>query len=549
MLKSATGLALALAASALAQQHDHSAAPQDTAPAPLLVGLGHLHRPISTSNPTVQRYFDQGLTLIYGFNYDEALRSLGYATTLDPKCAMLYWGIALAQGPNYNEWVIDPAREKMAAESIQKAVALAAGATRAEQAYIRALAQRFSADPKADQTKLGEGYRDAMRELMRSNPNDLDAAILFADAQMDLHAWNLWKRDGTPEMGTLEAEHALESVLQRDPNNIGANHFYIHVMEGSPHPEQAMQSAQRMAGLAPGIGHLVHMPAHIYIRTGQYHNATVSNQQAIGADEGYIAKYHVSDSSMYKMMLYTHNMHFLVVTASLEGDFPQANRVALKMVRGMPATLRQLPDSDGFLTTPALVLVRFRRWAEIEQLPEPDRHRPVLHGVWRFARGMAFSGEGKLDQAAQERAAFASEVKSVPADTPFGYNSAPQIFQIAGWMLDASIARATHDYTHAAALLNKAALAEDALKYDEPPDWYLPPRESLGAVLLQAGRTSEAEAAFRQEIRQHARNPRALFGLAECLHAQGKADEEAAVRKQFDDGWKRSAVRLRVEDL
>jgi tetratricopeptide (TPR) repeat protein len=548
MLKSA-GLLLAVAATALAQQHDHGAVSQDAGPAPLLNGLGHLHHPITTSNPLAQRYFDQGLTLVYGFNYDEALRSFGYATKLDPKCAMAYWGIALAQGPNYNEWVIDAAREKMAAETIQKAVALASGTTDAEQAYIRTLAKRFSADPKADQTKVGASYRDATRELMRRYPNDLDAAVLFADAAMDLHAWTLWKQDGTPEVGTLEAEQTLESVLKRDPNNIGANHFYIHAMEASPHPEKAMESAHRMADLVPGIGHLVHMPAHIYIRTGDYHSATVSNQQAIGADEGYINKYQVSENYMYRMMLYTHNMHFLVVTASLEGDFPQANRVALKMVRGLPPTLKQLPEAEGFMTTPTFVLVRFRRWADIEQLPEPDRRRTMLHGVWRFARGMAFSGEGKLDKAAQERAAFAMEMKSIPADAMFGYNSATQIFQIAGWMLDANIARAKRDYKQAAALLNQAARAETRLKYDEPPDWYLPPRESLGAVLFLEGRTKDAEAAFREEISQHAKNPRALFGLAECLRAQGKASEEAAVRKEFEKGWKHADTQLRIEDL
>jgi len=547
MLKSASAVFLAVAVAALGQQHDHGAASQDAGPAPLLNGLGHLHHPITTSNPLAQRYFDQGLTLVYAFNHDEAARSFAYVAKIDPKCAMAYWGIALARGPNYNESEIDASREKTASDAIAKAQALPAGSSAAEQAYIRALAKRLSTDPKADQKKLGANYRDAMRELMRRYPNDLDAAVLFADAAMDLHAWMLWKRDGKPQDGTLEAVQALESVLNRDPDNIGANHFYIHALEQSPHPERAMASAHKMADLAPGAGHLVHMPAHIYIRTGDYHASSLSNKQAMGADQGYIEKYHIQN--MYSMMYYTHNMHFLAVSSSMEGNFADANRVAGRITKGITPYLKDHPEAQSFLPTQTFILVRFRRWAEIEQLPEPDKALDQAHALWRFARGMALSGEGKLDKAAVERAAFAAEAKAIPAKTGFGYNTTGQIFDIAQSMLDGNIARTKHDYKQSASLLTKAALAEDALNYDEPPDWYLPPRESLGAVLFLDGRTKDAEVAFREELKQHAKNPRALFGLAECLHAQGKAGEEAAVRKEFEEGWKRADVRLRMEDL
>jgi tetratricopeptide (TPR) repeat protein len=545
MLKTTAALFLAVAA-ALGQQHDHGAASQRTEPAPLLIGLGHLHHPITTSSALAQRYFDQGLTLVYAFNHEEAARSFGYAAQLDPKCAMAYWGLALARGPNYNEWEIDAAREKTASEAVKKAEALASGSSAAEQAYISAMAKRLSPDPKADQKKLGASYRDAMREVMRLYPNDMDAAVLFADAAMDLHAWMLWKPDGTPEEGTLEAVEALESVLKRDPDNIGANHFYIHVVEESSHPEQAMASARKLAALAPGAGHLVHMPAHIYIRTGDYHAASVSNEQAMGADRGYIEKYHVD--GMYPMMYYTHNMHFLAVSASMEGDFVHANRVAGQITHGVMAFAKEHPEVQSFLPTQTLVLVRFRRWTEIEQLPEPDKGLDQLHVFWRFARGMAFSSEGKTEQAASERAVFTAEVKAMPKQA-FGYNSAEQIFDIAAWTLDANIARGRHDYKEAAELLTKAALAEDALNYDEPPDWYLPPRESLGAVLFLDGRPAEAEAVFRTELKAHAKNPRALYGLAECLHAQGKSGEEPAVRKEFEEGWKHADTQLRMEDL
>ncbi len=546
MVKSVTGLLLLFVCAAFGQ-HNHATAPPESGPAPILAGMGRLHHPITTSSALAQQYFDQGLTLVYAFNHDEAVRSFEYVAKLDPKCAMAYWGIALARGPNYNEWEIDAGREKVSADAIRKAQSLAKRASPSEQDYIRAFAKRVSADPKADQKKLGESYRDAMREVMRRYPDDFDAAVLFAEAAMDLRAWKLWKRDGTPEEGTAEAVEALESVLQRDPENIGANHFYVHALEASPHPEKAMASAQRMANLTPGAGHLVHMPAHIYIRTGDYHASSISNRQAMGADQGYINKYHVE--GMYPLMYYTHNMHFLVVSACMEGDFDGANRVAANITKGIMPMLKDHPEGQSFVPTQTLVLVRFRHWAEIEQLPEPDKSLDQAHALWRFARGMAYNGEGKTDQAALERTALAEEVKAIPAKEGFGYNTAGQVFEIASLMLDADIARAHHDYKQAAALLVKAAQAEDALNYDEPPDWYLPPRESLGAVLLLDGKPAEAEAVFREELKAHPKNPRALFGLAESLRAQGKAAEEAAARKEFEEGWKHADTRLRMEDL
>jgi tetratricopeptide (TPR) repeat protein len=532
---------------ALGQEHEHGAGSRETAPAPLLIGLGHLHHAVTTSNPLAQRYFDQGLTLVYAFNHDEAARSFEYAAKLDPTCAMAYWGLALARGPNYNEWEIDASREKIAAEARKKARALEHGAGASEQAYIRAMEKRVSANPKADQKKMGANYRDAMRDLMKRYPDDPDAAVLFADAAMDLHAWKLWKRDGQPEEGTLEAVAALESVLKRDPDNIGANHFYIHVEEESPNPEKAMASARRLADLAPAAGHLVHMPAHIYIRTGDYHAASVSNKQAMGADQGYINKYNVQ--TMYTMMYYTHNMHFFVVSSSMEGDFAGANRVAAQITAGLMPIVKEHPEAQSFLPTQTLVLVRFHRWAEIEQLPEPDKSWGQVHALWHFGRAMAFNGQGQAEKAAAERAALVEEVKAIPAKEGFGYNTAGQIFEIATWMLDACIARSHRDYKEAASLLTKAALAEDALNYDEPPDWYLPPRESLGAVLFLDGHVSDAEAVFRQELKEHARNPRALFGLAECLRAEGKAVEEGDVRREFQQGWKHADTELRMEDL
>jgi tetratricopeptide (TPR) repeat protein len=547
MLKRTLALALWALTNALSQQHTHSGEAKDSGPAPLLAGLGDLHHAVTTSNPEAQRYFDQGLTLVYGFNHEEGAISFRYAAKLDPKCAMAYWGIALARGPNYNESQIDADRAKEAWDAIQKAKTLARGASANEQAYIDALAKRFSSDPKADRKPLDTAYAQAMRGVMKRFPDDLDAAVLFADAAMDLHPWQLWKHDGQPEPGTAEVVDTLESVLKRDPKHIGANHFYIHAMEASAHPELALDSANRLAGLAPGAGHLVHMPGHIYIRTGDYRAASLANEQAVGADRGYFNKYH--RSGMYSVMYYTHNLHFLAITSSLEGRFDQANRIATKVTTDMTPLAKEMPMAEAFVPTRTLVLVRFRKWPEIENLPEPDQSLHVVHAVWRFARGMAFSGDAAVDKAAAERAAFTAEIKAVPDNVQLGYNSASKVFQVAGLMLDASIARARGDKKHAVELLTKAAQAEDALNYDEPPDWYLPPRESLGAVLYSDGRYGEAETTFRAELKAHARNPRALFGLAESLKAQGKSGEEASVRKEFEAGWKRADTQLRMADL
>jgi len=547
MLKRLYAAVLLVSATGFCQQHDHSAAPQDNGPAPLLDGLGHLHHLITTSKPEAQRYFDQGLTLAYGFNYDEAARSFRYVAKLDPKCAMAYWGVALAMGPNYNEPDIDAARRKSAYEASRKAVSLASNAKPGEQAFIRALAKRFSADTKADPKKLAVDYAQAMREVMRQNPSDSDAAALFADAAMNVHPWQLWRHDGQPEEGTREIVEVLEGLLKRDPNHIGANHLYIHAVEASQHPEQALPSAKRLTALCPGAGHLVHMPAHIYIRTGDYHGSSLANEQAVGIDQGYINKYHVT--GMYPVMYYTHNLHFLAISSSMEGRFDEANRIATKVVANVMPYAKENPMAEWFLPTRTLVLIRFRQWEELAQLPEPDKNLRLWHAIWHFGRGMAFTGLAHLDKAAAERDALTTEAKALPQDAMLGFNSSHQLLDIAAWMLDGNIARGQRNYKRAAEMLNKAAQAEDKLNYDEPPDWYLPPRESLGAVLFTDGRYGDAEAAFRAELKAHAKNPRALFGLAECLQAQKKTSEATTVRKEFEAGWKNADINLKMSDL
>lgn len=524
-------------------QHSHNPEGNQTGPAPLLAGLGHLHHKITTSKPEAQRYFDQGLTLIYAFNHEEAARSFRYAALIDPRCAMAFWGVALAVGPNYNDPDIDMTREKAAVEAIRKALAVSGNATANEQAYVRALARRYSSDPKADRKQLGIDYKQAMGDVMQEFPDDLDAAVLYAESAMDLHPWQLWKPDGTPEQGTTEIVEVLEGVLKRSPDHIGANHYYIHATEASPHPELAGASAERLKTLVPAAGHLVHMPAHTFIRVGDYHGATVANERAAAADEAYLKKYNVT--GMYAVMYYSHNLHFLAVSSSMEGNFAVAHRSAERVVAGMAPYLKDNPMAEWFIPTLGHVLVRFHRWDEIEALPEPDKNLLLAHAFWHFDRGMALKGS----EAQTEHQALVAETQAIPAGTPLGFNSAHQVLDLAGLMLEANIARSAHDNKRAADLLARAAQAEDALNYDEPPDWYIPPRESLGAVLFADGQTAEAESVFRAELKAHPKNPRALFGLAECLAAQHKTEEATRVRKEFEESWKYADTKLRIADL
>src|SRR5450755_1109520 len=311
-------LAFALCLSAAAQEHPMPGQPK---PATLMTGLGNLHHPVSTHNPEAQQFFDQGLRLIYCFNHDEAARSFQRAGELDPKLAMAFWGVAEAVGPNYNDSA-DPDRFKKAHEAIQKAVDLSAAAPPVEQAYIQAMAKRFPADPKADLHKAAEDYRDAMRELSKKYPDDLDAATLFAESGMNLHPWGLWHPDGTPEVGTDEIVATLESVIRRDPNHLGAIHYYIHAVEASPSPERALAGANRLASLAPAAGHIVHMPAHVYIRTGDYEAAVKTNEEAAAVDRAYIKA--SGAQGIYPMMYYSHNLHFIAMCASMNGNYAAA---------------------------------------------------------------------------------------------------------------------------------------------------------------------------------------------------------------------------------
>jgi tetratricopeptide (TPR) repeat protein len=540
-------LALCCSVFAVAQSHDAPAAAPK--PATLMTGLGNLHHPVSTKNAQAQQFFDQGLRLIFAFNHDEAARSFRRAADLDPKLGMAYWGIAEAVGPNYNDPASDD-RFQAAHDAIQKAVELSADAPPNEQAYIQAMAKRFPADPKADRRKAAEDYRDAMREVVKSFPDDLDAATLFAESGMNLHPWGLWHVDGTPEDGTEEVVATLESVLKRDPDHMGAIHYYIHSVEASRNPERALAGANKLAAMAPGAGHLVHMPAHVYIRTGDYEAAVKTNQQAATVDRAYIKASGVQ--GIYPMMYYSHNLHFIAMCAAMNGNYLEAKKNAEMLATHVVAGVKEMPPLEGFMTIPIAVDVRFHKWDSILAMKQPSPDMKITTVFWHFARGMAYAGTGKVRDAEAEYKIVAEAEKTTPEDVPFAMpvnNKAKDVLRIAENVLGAKIAQAKNDTDGSIAMLREAIAVQDTLKYDEPSDWFFPVRESLGAALLIKGDSAAAEKTFRDDLDKNPRNPRSLYGLQQALKKQGRDYDAGFIEKQFNSSWKGGANSLKIEDL
>src|SRR6202167_6256317 len=405
------GVLLCLVAAA----QDHSSHARSR-PVTLVTGLGDLHHPVSTRNPQAQQFFDQGLRFIYAFNHDEAARSFQHAAELDSKLAMAYWGVAEAVGPNYND-PADPDRYKQAHEAVQKAVDLSAGASPSDQAYIQALAKRFPEDPKSDLRKAAEDYRDAMRQVVSEFPDDLDAATLFAEAGMNLHPWGLWHVDGTPEAGTDEIVSTLESVMKRDPDHLGAIHYYIHAVEASPTPERALAGANKMAALAPGAGHIVHMPAHVYIRTGDYEAAVKSNEKAASVDRAYIKA--TGAQGIYPMMYYSHNLHFIAMCGAMIGRYAEARKNADLLAANVGPHVKEVPPLEGFMTIPMAVEVRFHHWNEILKIPQPDAALKTATVFWHFGRGMALASTGKVKDAEAEYKIVSDAETATPPDVIF----------------------------------------------------------------------------------------------------------------------------------
>jgi tetratricopeptide (TPR) repeat protein len=530
----------------LVTPQEHSMGGVDRRPA-ILPGLGDYHHAIATKSAEAQRFFDQGLTLVYAFNHEEALRSFLRAAELDQTSPMPLWGIALAVGPNYN-MNINPQREGVAYKAIQEAQRLAASAPEKERAYVDALARRYSGESHPDFQMLNRDYRDAMRKLMGLYPEDLDAATLYAESIMDLHAWSLWNSAGEPTEDTEELLAVLRSVLRRDPKHPGANHFYIHALEASPHPETALASAHVLETLIPGAGHLLHMPSHIYIRLGYYAQAVKANQAAASADRAYIRATGMQDS-VYGRMYYSHDLLFLWIAASMEGKFSEAKQAADELSANVSPAVRSMPMLEALLGGPALVLARFQRWDDILNLPAPEASLAGARAYWRYSRGVAFSAKRAISKAKAERQELAALITQPTSDASSGHNSAPSFVPLALEVLDARIAAAQADPKASLAHWRRAVEMQDALPYSEPPDWYYPVRESLGGELARAGQYAEAEAVFRADLQRNPGNPRSLFGLLQALTAQNKAAASRSVRQRFEDAWKYADVTLRLEDL
>ena len=513
--------------------------------APLYSNLGDYQFPITTSSPDAQKYFNQGFALSYAFNHAEAIRAFKQAAALDPSCAMCHWGIAFALGPNINA-PITPEAAKEAYQAIAQARAHAGSATDRERAYIEALAKRYAADPAAERAPLDRAYADAMRVVAQRFPDDLDASTLFAQSLMDTAPWNYWNLDGSPRAFTNDVVSSLESVLSRKPDHMGAIHLYIHAVEASPSPGRAERYADRLAALAPGAGHIVHMPAHIYLRTGRFNEASVANENAIKADDAYFAGDAVAGNMTYQIGYYPHNIHFFVTSASMEGRRADALKAADEVRAKMHADMLRDPGMGGMVQhmtlTPLFTKVRFGLWDEVLAAPAPPGDVPYMNAIWHAARGLAHVAGSRLADAEKERAAIAA-IKDDPSLKTLMVSSVNPASSVAGIAYEVLSGELSAKQRRAAETMRHFAVAvslEDGLTYMEPPDWPIPVRQMQGAALLDVGRNADAEKAFRDDMRKFPENGWSLSGLQTALERQGRAAEAAAVNTQRVQAWRRA---------
>ncbi len=508
---------------------------------PLFDDLGSWHHRITTESERAQRYFDQGLRLVYGFNHEEAIHSFEEAARLDPSAAMAYWGIALALGPNINQ-PMDRQAERRAWEALQKARARRAGVSPAEQAYIDALGKRYSAK-SGGRTALDKAYAQAMRALWRQFPDYPDAGTLFADALMNLHPWDLWTAEGKPKPGTEEIVTTLEAVLAQAPDHPGACHFYIHAVEASSAPERALPCAERLPGLMPGAGHLVHMPAHIYIRLGKYHEAAERNAHAAHVDEAYLARRKLN--GIYPAGYYTHNLHFRWAALIMEGRETEAIKTARELTAKIaPEEAAKELWKEQYLTLPIYSLIRFGRWDELLREPVPPKGLSLFNGIWRLGRGLALAATGRLPGAEGELVALSALAKRLGRDRTPEQKTQRTLLKIAERLLAADIAVRRQRHQDALKSFQEAVKLEDGLPYTEPPYWPLPVRHYYGAALLIAGQPAGAEAVYRADLTRNPHNGWALFGLVQSLRAQGKSGEAETVEAAFESAWSYAEISL-----
>ncbi|MBA3297137.1 MAG: hypothetical protein H0U19_09390 [Acidobacteria bacterium] len=539
------------AAQPASPQHKHYEKPagygQAAAPgmplAPRLQNLGvHTFR-VTTKHHRAQQFINQGLNLSYGFNHAEAGRAFAEAGRLDPACAMAYWGQALVLGPNINA-AMEAADEPKALELVKKAVSLKTNATLRERAYIDALAVRYTGKAE-DRPKADRAYADAMRALANQYPNDNDAWTLYAESLMDLRPWNYWTRDGLPYQETGEAQAALQAALAKNKSHPGALHLWIHLWEATDTPERAEAEADRLLPLIPGAGHVVHMPAHIYQRVGRHADVISSNTAAAKADEDYIAQCRAQ--GLYPLGYYPHNLHFIWMGATAAGQGKLALESASRVAGAIPQdALGSIPILQGFVVVPYWAMVRFGRWDDILGDKGPRHDTAFTRGVWRYARAMAFTAKGQLAEAERELSELKAILKdeSLKGQTTFSTNSGVSILRIAPEVIAGEIAAKRQNWDAATLHLDRAVRFEDALIYQEPPDWHAPVRQNLGAVLLEAGRPDEAEAVFWEDLKKNPENVWSLAGLLQALRAQDKKADAARIEARLNKAAKDADVRL-----
>jgi tetratricopeptide (TPR) repeat protein len=508
---------------------------------PIFESLGKHHRAVATSSAEAQRYFDQALTWTFAFNHDEAIRSYEAAVAKDPACAMAWWGIAYNHGPHINNTVVPPERAKAAWDALQKA--LAAKSDGVERALIEALAKRYADQEPADRKPLDEAYAAAMREVYAKHGDDADVATLYAESLMDLQPWDLWTKDGKPKGRTEEIMAVLEKVLAKHPDHPGATHLYIHTMENSPFPERANAAADVLRALVPASGHLVHMPAHIDVQTGRWAKAAEANEKAIAADRAYRA---ISPRQGFYAVYMAHNNQFLSWVAMMQGRSEKAIKEARAMVVGVPLEFLEKDPAavDGYLPIAYEALIRFGRWDEMLKEPAPPAKLPILTAFWHLCRGLSFAAKGEIEDAQAEQARLRDLTAKIGPDVKMAINPARNVLAIADRVLAGEIALARGDLEAAATELREAVKLEDALTYMEPPDWLLPTRHTLGAVLVKAKKFEEAEKVYREDLAAWPENGWSLWGLTECLRALGKEEESAAVQQRFAAVWWQADTKL-----
>ncbi|HEX5135960.1 MAG TPA: tetratricopeptide repeat protein [Planctomycetota bacterium] len=510
---------------------------------PLFEGLGHHHRAVTHASAEAQKYFDQALTWTFAFNHDEAIRSYEAAAALSPDCAMAWWGIALCHGPHINNTVVPPERAKAAWEALQKALALTGKASPVEAALIGALAKRYAEPQPADRKPLDEAYAAAMREVYGKFPDDVDVGTLYAESLMDLQPWDLWTKDGKPKGRTEEVMAVLEKVMAKQADHPGATHLYIHTVENSPFPEKGNAAAETLRALVPASSHLVHMPGHIYVQTGRWAEAAAANERAILADAAYRK---ISPKQGFYAIYMAHNHQFLSWVAMMQGRCAKAVEQARAMVAGVPPEFVEASPAsvDGYLPIQYEVLIRFGKWDEMLREPAPSGKLPILTAFWHLCRGLSFAAKDEIEDALAEQAKFRAVTAKIPAETIMAINPACSVLAIADRVLAGEIALAREDLDAAASELREAVKLEDALTYMEPPDWLVPTRHTLGAVLVKAKRFEEAEKVYREDLVAWPENGWALYGLARCLKALGRDEEAASVQKRFEAQWSEADTKL-----